>query len=74
MVKVSRGRSLLQNCLDLRKMSQAEFSRRSGWSVRMISYYCTGERRMSPEAMFAASSILEVPMESLYEWTLETEE
>lgn len=70
MVKVSRGRCLLQNWLDLRGMTQAEFARRSGWSERMVSYYCNSQKRMSPEALYSASIILDVPMERFYEWHL----
>lgn len=69
-MRYSRGRCLLQYWLDHRQMTQAEFSRRSGWSVRMVSFYCTGERKMSVEAMYTASQILNVPMERLYSWDL----
>lgn len=67
-MKYSRGRCLLQYWLDARQMSQAEFSRRSGMSVRIISYYCTDERKMSVEALYTASQILNVPMENFYTW------
>ncbi|WP_074101179.1 helix-turn-helix transcriptional regulator [Paenibacillus sp. P3E] len=49
-------------------MTQAAFASISGYSERVVSYYCSGERRMSPEAMFTASSILKVPMDQFYEW------
>ncbi|MFK0524720.1 helix-turn-helix transcriptional regulator [Paenibacillus illinoisensis] len=49
-------------------MSQADFSRKSGWSTRMISYYCNDERKMSVEALYVASVILNVPMDQFYEW------
>lgn len=65
---ISRGRCRLQEWLDKRAMTQADFARKSNLSERVISYYCTGERRMSPEAMYIASKILNVPMDWLYEW------
>ncbi|CAJ1315880.1 helix-turn-helix domain-containing protein [Paenibacillus nuruki] len=68
MIKVSRGRCLLQHWLDRRDMSQAEFSRRTGIPRRMISFYCTNTKKMSLEAMYMASQILSVHMEDLYEW------
>lgn len=68
MYKVSRGRCLLQPLLKTRKMTQTEFARRSGWSQRMVSFYCRNERKMSVEAMYVASLILEVDMAELYEW------
>ncbi|WP_074048666.1 helix-turn-helix transcriptional regulator [Paenibacillus ihumii] len=69
----SRGRCLLQYWLDHRGMSQAEFARRIGWSKRMVSYWCSDERLMSVEAMYTASVILEISMESLYQWRISAE-
>lgn len=71
MIKVSRGRCLLKPILKARKMTQTELAIRSGWSVRMISHYCNDEKKMSVEAMYAASLILEVDMSELYEWVIE---
>lgn len=68
MIKVSRGRCLLQHWLNVREMSQAAFSEKSGIDVRMVSYYCNGKRKMSIEALYAASVILEVDMDKLYEF------
>ncbi len=62
---------MLRSILKVRKMTQTEFARRSGWSQRMISFYCRDERKMSVEAMYVASLILEVGMDELYEWELE---
>lgn len=64
----SRGRCRLQEWLDKRGMTQADFARKSNLSERVVSYYCSAERRMSPEAMYTASKILNISMESLYEW------
>ncbi|MEK3851167.1 helix-turn-helix transcriptional regulator [Paenibacillus sp. FSL R7-0340] len=71
MANVSRGRCLLQNWLNVRKMTQAEFARRSGINVRTVSHYCNNDKRMSVEALYMAHIILDVPMERFYEWTLE---
>ncbi|KAA8782485.1 helix-turn-helix transcriptional regulator [Paenibacillus amylolyticus] len=68
MVEVTRGRCLLQFWLDHRQMTQAEFSRRSGWSKRMVSFIATGRSMMNPEAMYLAAQILGIQMEELYEW------
>ncbi|QCT03786.1 hypothetical protein E6C60_3075 [Paenibacillus algicola] len=56
--------------LNKRNITQAEFARRTGWSTRMVSYWCKGERLMSVEAMYAAAMILEIHMEDLYQWRL----
>ncbi|MDQ1233367.1 transcriptional regulator with XRE-family HTH domain [Paenibacillus sp. SORGH_AS306] len=71
MYNISRGRCLLRKLLKSRNMTQTEFALRSGWSQRMVSYYCRDERKMSVEAMYVASLILEVNMADLYEWILE---
>lgn len=68
MIKVSHGRCLLQHFLNIREMSQTTFSERSGIDVRMVSHYCNGTRKMSIEALYAASIILEIPMDKLYEF------
>ncbi|OME55092.1 helix-turn-helix domain-containing protein [Paenibacillus odorifer] len=70
MVKVSRGRCLLQDWLDLKGMSQAELSRRTGYAARMISFYCSGSRPMSTNAMYIISRVLGIHMEDLYEWKM----
>ncbi|WP_281170135.1 helix-turn-helix domain-containing protein [Paenibacillus pinihumi] len=65
----SRGSCHLQYWLDLRGMSQAEFARRSGYSPRMVSHWSVGQKKMSPEAMYTAEVILELPSSSvLYTW------
>ncbi|CAM3370169.1 MULTISPECIES: helix-turn-helix domain-containing protein [Paenibacillus] len=65
-----RGRCLLQYWLDHRKMTQAEFARRTGWSKRMVSFIATGRSPMNAEAMYVASLILDIRMEQLYEWEI----
>ncbi|MEC0239444.1 helix-turn-helix transcriptional regulator [Paenibacillus dokdonensis] len=69
----SRGRCLLQYWLDHRNITQADFARRIGWSPRMVSFWCKDERLMSVEAMYAASVILEIHMEQLYQWRISAE-
>lgn len=66
----SRGRCLLQYWLDHNGISQAEFSRRSGWSQRMISHWCNNERLMSVEAMYTAAVLLGIRMDELYQWQI----
>jgi transcriptional regulator with XRE-family HTH domain len=68
--KISLGRCLLQHWLDHRQMSQAEFSRRTGVSVRMVSHYCTDKQKMTVEVLILASLVLDVPMEKFYEYEL----
>ena len=64
----SRGSCRLQFWLDKNGITQTEFARRSGWSERIVSYWCRSERYMSVEAMYTASQILGCKMEELYEW------
>ncbi|WP_084134512.1 helix-turn-helix domain-containing protein [Paenibacillus harenae] len=70
----SRGECLLRYWLKKRGITQAELSRRTGWSTRMISYWCNDERPMSAEAMYTAATILDIRMEQLYHWKLEASE
>lgn len=70
---ISRGRCLLTPLLKQVDWTQAELSRRTGYSSRMISHFClfdgTGKGKpMSPEAMYVISHALGVPMNALYEW------
>lgn len=73
----SQGRSRLQYWIDLRELSQSEVARRTGWSLenprvgwspRMISFFCAGDRPMPPEALYTLSLILNCRMEDLNEW------
>jgi hypothetical protein len=76
----SQGSSRLQYWLDVREMKQTELSLRSGWSnekgkrkkncwsPRMISFFCTGTKPMTPEALYTFSNILNVPMDQLNNW------
>lgn len=63
-----RGRCLLQTILNRVNMSQTELALRTGISQRMISYYATGEKRMSIDAARIISVVLGCRMEDLYEW------
>lgn len=71
MLKVSRGRCLLPDLLQRKEWSQTYYAKRSGRSIRMISYFCSGERAMLPEDMYVASMLLDCRMEDLYEWIYE---
>lgn len=64
----SRGRCLLQFWIDQAKITQAEYSRRSGRSKRVISHFCRNELVMKPEDIYTASKILGCRMEDLYVW------
>lgn len=68
MKRVSRGRCLLPHLLAARRLTQTEYSKRSGRSQRMISHFCRNERIMLPEDMYVASKILNCRMDELYEW------
>ena len=54
--------------LDTKGFTQTEFAERCGWSQRMVSHWCNGDRYMSVEAMYTASVELKIRMEALYEW------
>ncbi len=71
-MEIIRGRCLLQYWLDHRQMTQAEFSRRTSWSKRMVSFFATSQRPMNVEAMYLAAMILDIQMEQLYEWEVLT--
>lgn len=79
----SRGRCLLTPILIDLNMSQAELSRRTGYSPdqdankgyspRMISHFAQFDgqgkgKPMSPEAMYTISRALGISMSALYEW------
>ncbi|WP_375377917.1 helix-turn-helix domain-containing protein [Paenibacillus sp. MZ04-78.2] len=64
----SRGRCLLPDWLEKLGLSQAEYSRRSGRSKRVISHFCNDARVMLPEDLYTASKLLGCKMEDLYEW------
>ncbi|WP_347326776.1 helix-turn-helix domain-containing protein [Paenibacillus wenxiniae] len=68
MIKVSHGRCLLQHWLDKRDLSQTDFARKTGIDVRMVSHYCNNKRTMTIDALYAASVILEVRMDQIYEF------
>lgn len=67
-MRVSRGRCRLQEWLDVRGLTQVQFAARTGLSTRMVSYYCTDTRPMTPEAQYLACKALHIHMEDLYEW------
>ncbi|MFC3768336.1 helix-turn-helix domain-containing protein [Paenibacillus sp. GCM10012303] len=69
----SRGKCLLQYWLDKKGMTQAELSRKTGWSSRMISYWCSRKRLMTPEAMYTVARLLEINTDDLYQWILEVD-
>lgn len=80
----SRGRCLLQPILDsIKKLTQAELSKRTGYSTRMISHFAQFDgkgngKKMSPEAMYTISLELrnyipEFEMSQLYDWIKEKE-
>ncbi|MGG4035034.1 helix-turn-helix transcriptional regulator [Paenibacillus cisolokensis] len=66
----SRGECLLQYWLNNRGISQAELSRRTGYSTRIVSYWCNNERLMNADAMYTVSVILNIRMDQLYTWRL----
>lgn len=73
-MRVSRGRCLLQDWLNLAGWSQSEYARRSGRSARMISYFCSGKRAMLPEDIHTAVLLLSpfgCTYDKLYEWTID---
>lgn len=72
MIRISRGRCLLQDLLDSRGWSQKDYAIMSGRHPRVISHFCRGERVMLPEDMYTASKIFKCKMEDLYEWIEQT--
>lgn len=71
MIRVSRGRCLLQYWLDKRGLTQAEYARRVGRHKRVISHFCNDELIMKPEDEYAGSLVLNCEMKDLHEWNVE---
>ncbi|MEK4193314.1 MULTISPECIES: helix-turn-helix transcriptional regulator [Paenibacillus] len=67
-MRVTRGRCLLQDWIDNKGWTQAEYAKRSGRPKRIISHFCNNERVMKPEDEYAASLIFDCRMEDLHEW------
>lgn len=68
-MNVSRGRCLLGKLIEAKGWTQTEYAKRSGRSTRMISYFCSNQRPMSPEDMYIAVKLLGCKWEDLYEFT-----
>lgn len=66
-MKFSRGESRLSGLIDKADMTQAELSRRCGYTPQMISKFVNG-KKMSPEAMYTIAHALGCTMEELYHW------
>ncbi|MEC0211837.1 helix-turn-helix domain-containing protein [Paenibacillus ehimensis] len=62
---------MLQYWLNHKGLSQADLSRHTGYSTRIISHWCTDDRKMSVEAMYTVATFLGIHMEQLYQWKLE---
>ena len=62
----ARGRKLLEDYLQLKNMTQAEFSRKCNMDFREIYYLISGRRRasMRQAAIIAKSTHNKVPMQS----------
>lgn len=63
-----RGESRLSEQLKNVNMSQAELSRRTGYSPQMISKFALGEKKMSADALYTISRVLGCPMHQLCHW------
>ncbi|SFE42934.1 Helix-turn-helix [Paenibacillus algorifonticola] len=66
----SLGKCRLKFHLSERGMTQAEFARRMGYDVRLVSFYATGDRTMPQDVMYSVSRFLGCTMEELYEWDI----
>lgn len=76
MASFSRGRCLLKPILKRIGLTQAELARRTGYEPRMISFFATGGKMMSAEAMYSITQVIrqyipEFRMEELYEWMVD---
>lgn len=66
----------MQPILDRIGLTQAELARRTGYKPRMISFFATNGKLMSPEAMYAITQAIKqyepsFRMEELYEWEVD---
>jgi transcriptional regulator with XRE-family HTH domain len=62
----SRGECRLKTLLDEIGMKQATLARKTGYTPRMISFFVSGDRLMSVEAMWKISGVIGCHMEDLY--------
>ena len=62
----SRGECRLKALLAEIGMSQATLARKTGYTPRMISFFASGDRFMSVEAMWKISGVIGCRMEDLY--------
>ena len=62
------GKCLLPRLLKDARLSQAEFSLKSGMSESTISHYVNNRRIMSLETAMIIAEALDVRIEDLYEW------
>ncbi|MEK3969412.1 helix-turn-helix domain-containing protein [Paenibacillus sp. FSL H7-0323] len=67
MVKLSRGRCRLRYLLARTKITQAELSRRTGYSKQQISNWVNNRELMSFEAAATLAYVLKCQIEELYE-------
>jgi transcriptional regulator with XRE-family HTH domain len=67
MVKLSRGRCRLRYLLAKKKMTQAELSRRTGYSPQQISNWVNDKEPMSFDAAATVANAVGCYMEDLYE-------
>ncbi|WP_179034252.1 helix-turn-helix domain-containing protein [Paenibacillus sp. URB8-2] len=67
MAKISRGRCRLRYLLARAKTSQAELSRRTGYSRQQISNWVNNREMMSYDAAATVAYALNCQMEDLYE-------
>ncbi|OMF98167.1 helix-turn-helix transcriptional regulator [Paenibacillus sp. FSL R7-0337] len=69
-MKLSRGRCRLRYLLAKAKMTQAELSRRTGYSPQQISNWVNDREPMSYDAAATIAHVLACQMEDLYELML----
>jgi len=65
---ISYGRSRLPELLQLRGLSQVDFSRKLGISESYLSQIISGARRFTLIVAVNAARILNISVHELYEW------
>lgn len=63
-----RGESRLNQKLDSINMTQAELARRTGYTPQMISKFALNKIKMSADALYTISRVVNCPMEELCYW------
>ncbi|MDG0791966.1 helix-turn-helix transcriptional regulator [Cohnella ginsengisoli] len=70
-MRVTPGRCLLRQLLKEKRMTQLWLCEQTGISQANMSAYVSGRKKMGVVTMKTLSTLLEVPMDDLYEWEVD---